>query len=143
MGLLFNDSEKIRKEVNDEFGANTSYLLAIKHNKPIKKGLKLLLSNLYNTYDSNRTFILIIDSKGIYEKEISVSSKTNFYLYPKNEITNFNIEEKSNKSYINFDHLGKNISYEISYVGRLFKGNKQSLEAIMKDEPYKYYGKED
>ena len=41
MGLLFNDNEAIKKEVEEKFGKGTNYLLALKHNGPVKSTLKL------------------------------------------------------------------------------------------------------
>ena len=130
MGLFFNDKEELKKGIEKRFGHGTSFLIAIKHNSPVKKGIKMIISNLYNTYDSNRTFLLVFDSKGIYEKEISNSDKTDFYLMPESEIENISVEEKSNKAYINFDHIGKELSYEIPFDGRLFKDNKENFNAL-------------
>lgn len=110
MGLLFNDKDDLKREVEEKFGNGKNYLIAFKHNSPVKKGLKLIMSNLYNTYDSNRTFILVFDNKGIYEKEISNSDKDNFYLMPENEVEDFNVDKKSRKAYITFKHVGKKIS---------------------------------
>lgn len=130
MGLFFNDKDELRKDIENSFGKDTNFLIAIKHNGTIKQGIKMIISNLYNTYDSNRTFLLVFDKKGIYEKEISNSDKTDFYLMPESEIENISVEEKSNKAYINFDHVGKRLSYEIPFDGRLFKDNKENFNAL-------------
>ena len=130
MGLFFNDKEELKKDIEKRFGRGTSFLIAIKHNSPTKKAIKMIISNLYNTYDSNRTFLLVFDSKGIYEKEISNSDKTDFYLMPESEIENFSIEEKSNKVYIKFVHVGKGLSYEIPFDGRLFKDNRENFNDL-------------
>lgn len=130
MGLFFNDKDELRKDIENSFGHGTSFLIAIKHNSPVKKGIKMIISNLYNTYDSNRTFLLVFDKKGIYEKEISNSDKTDFYLMPESEIESFSVEEKSSKAYINFDHISKSLSYEIPFDGRLFKYNKENFNSL-------------
>ena len=44
MGLLFNDNEAIKKEVEEKFGARAKYLFAMKHNGPVKSTLKLFYS---------------------------------------------------------------------------------------------------
>ena len=130
MGLFFNDKDELRKDVENSFGKGRNFLIVIKHNGLIKQGIKMIISNLYNTYDSNRTFLLVFDNKGIYEKEISNSDKTDFYLMPESEIENFSVEEKSSKAYLNFYHIGKSLSYEIPFDGRLFKDNKENFNAF-------------
>lgn len=134
MGLLFNDREDFKKDVEEKFGKEKNYLIVFKHNSPVKNVLKLIVSNLYNTYDSNRTYILVFDNKGIYEKEISNSDKANFFLMPENEIDNFTVNKKSNKAYINFTHIGKEISYEIPFTGKLFTDNKNNYKALLKKD---------
>lgn len=131
MGLLFNDKNDFDKDVKERFGENQNYLIAIKHNSPARKAINLAISGLYNAYDSNRTFILVFNNKGIYEKEISNSDKADFYLIPGNEIEDFNFEEKNNKVFIDFKHIGKKISYEIPFTGKLFKDNKINYEFIL------------
>ena len=133
MGLLMNSREEIKESVVNRFGKEKSYLVAFKHNSPGKNILKLFVSKLYYIFDNARTFILVFDNKGIYEKEISNSSKTDFYLFPENEIENFEINNKTNKSIISFDHLGKNISYEIPMTGKIFKDNKENLAVLVKN----------
>lgn len=78
MGLLFNDNEAIKKEVEEKFGAQAKYLFAMKHNGPVKSTLKLFLLDGLYAYEANRTFVLVFDKKGIYEKEISNSDKKEF-----------------------------------------------------------------
>lgn len=130
MGLLFNDTNDIKAKVEDNFNDNKNFLVAMKHNDT-KTGLgKLVVSNLLYTMDSARTFILYLSPKGIYEKEISNSSKGNFTLLPANEIEDFEIEEKSNKTIINFLHLGKKISYEIPYEGKIFMDNEANFQIL-------------
>ena len=133
MGLLMNSREEIKEIVVSRFVQEKNYLVAFKHNSPCKNVLKLLLRKLYYIFDNSRTFILVFDNKGIYEKEISNSTKTDFYLYPESEIENFEINNRTNKSIISFDHLGKKISYEIPMTGKIFKGNGENLEALIKN----------
>lgn len=133
MGLLFNDKDELKTDVEERFGKGKNFLLAMKHNGVIKSGLELLISGLLYTYDNNRTFVLVIDKKGIYEKEISNSSNTDFYLMPENEIQNFEVNTKSNKAYISFNHVGKEISYEIPFTGRIFKDNKTNFKKFESD----------
>lgn len=123
MGFLFNDLGECREKIRENFSKTDSYLFAIKHNSKAKGFLKLLASGLYYTLDSSRTFILNFTEKGIYEKEISNSIKGDFILMPWHEIESFDIDEKSNKAFINFSHLGKKISYEISFKGRMCEDN--------------------
>ena len=130
MGLLFNDTNDIKAKIEENFNDNKNFLVAMKHNDT-KTGLaKFMLSSLLYIMDSTRTFILYFSPKGIYEKEISNSSKGNFTLLPANEIEDFEIEEKSNKTIINFRHLGKKISYEIPYKGKIFTTNEENLQIL-------------
>nr|WP_276938968.1 histidine kinase [Helcococcus sueciensis] len=133
MGLLMNSREEIKKSVVNRFGNEKNYLVVFKHNSLSKNILKILLSKLYYIFDNSRTFILVFDNKGIYEKEISNSTRTDFYLFPESEIENFEINNKTNKSIISFDHLGKNISYEVPMTGKIFKDNKENLAALVKN----------
>lgn len=133
MGLLMNSREEIKKSVVNRFGNEKNYLVVFKHNSLSKNILKILLSKLYYIFDNSRTFILVFDNKGIYEKEISNSTRTDFYLFPESEIENFEINNKTNKSIISFDHLGKNISYEVPMTGRIFKDNKENLASLVKN----------
>ena len=58
MGLLFNDKKEFSDKVEKIFGDRDKYLVAFKAND-LKTGLvKLILSNIYYTFDSSRTFIL-------------------------------------------------------------------------------------
>lgn len=123
MGFLFNDVNEFRKKIYEKFKNTDSYLFAIKHNSTGKGFLKLFVSNLYNTVDSSRTFLLHFNEKGVYEKEISNSTKGDFILMPWDEINSFEIDERSNKSFINFSHLGKKISYEIFFKGKMCEDN--------------------
>lgn len=133
MGLLFNDKDELKTDVEERFGKGKNFLVAMKHNGVIKSGLELLISGLLYTLDNNRTFVLVIDKKGIYEKEISNSDNKGFYLMPENEIQNFEVNTKSNKAYISFNHVGKKISYEIPFTGRIFKDNKTNFKKFESD----------
>ena len=73
--------------------------------------------------DFSRTFLLNFNEKGIFEKEVSNSTKGDFILMPWDEINSFEIDERSNKSFINFSHLGKKISYEIFFKGKMCEDN--------------------
>ena len=130
MGLIFNDTNDIKAKVEENFNDNKNFLVAMKHNDT-KTGLaKLMLSNILYIMDSTRTFILYFSPNGIFEKEISNSSKGNFTLLPANEIEDFEIEEKSNKTIIKLIHLGKKISYEIPYKGKIFMDNEENLQIL-------------
>lgn len=125
MGLLFNDKEEFSEKVEKIFGDGDNYLVAFKAND-MKTGLgKLILSNLYNTMDSSRTFILYFSPKGLYESEISNSTKRDFYLMPWNEIEEFEVEDKKNKAIISLRHLGKKVMYEVDFKGNIFEGNEE------------------
>ncbi|WP_040398119.1 hypothetical protein [Anaerococcus senegalensis] len=130
MGFLFNDLGECREKIRENFSKTDSYLFAIKHNSKAKGLLKLLVSNLYNTLDSSRTFLLNFNEKGIYEKEISNSTKGDFLLMPWDEINSFEIDERSNKAFIKFSHLGKNISYEISFNGKMCEDNLDNFKNL-------------
>lgn len=130
MRFLFNDLGECREKIRENFSKTDSYLFAIKHNSKAKGFLKLLASGLYYTLDSSRTFLLNFTEKGIYEKEISNSTKDNFLLMPWNEINFFEIDEKSNKAFINFSHLGKKISYEISFKGKMCEDNLENFKNL-------------
>ena len=130
MRFLFNDLGECREKIRENFSKTDSYLFAIKHNSKAKGFLKLLASGLYYTLDSSRTFLLNFTEKGIYEKEISNSTKDNFLLMPWNEINSFEIDEKSNKAFINFSHLGKKISYEISFKGKMCEDNVDNFKNL-------------
>lgn len=133
MGLLFNDNAAIKKEVEERFGKGTNYLLTLKHNGPVKSTLKLVLLSGFYAYDENRTFILVFDKKGIYEKEISNSNKTEFYLYPESEIEEFSVRRDAKKATIHFFHIGKSIAYEIPFRGRLFSENEDQFNGLEKE----------
>lgn len=125
MGLLFNSKDEFGDKVEEIFGDRDNYLLAFKSND-LKTGLgKLVLSNLYNTFDSSRTFILYFSPKGLYESEISNSTKRDFYLMPWNEIEEFEIDEKNNKAIISLRHLGKKVMYGVDFKGKIFEGNEE------------------
>ena len=130
MGILFNDLDEFREKIRENFSKTDSYLFAIKHNSKAKGFLKLMVSNLYNTMDSSRTFLLNFTEKGIYEKEISNSTRGDFILMPWDEINSFEIDEKSNKAFINFSHLGKKISYEISFKGKMCEDNVENFKNL-------------
>ena len=133
MNLLFNDKDDLKKDVDRKFGEGKNYLIAMKHNSPEKSGLKLLLSNLYYTYDNNRTPDPVFDPRGIYEKEISNTDKADFYLMPEGEIENYAVEKKGKKARIHFDHLGKQVSYEIPFTGRLFEENEKNFDQLTRE----------
>lgn len=132
MGLLFNDNEAIKKEVEEKFGAQAKYLFAMKHNGPVKSTLKLFLLDGLYAYEANRTFVLVFDKKGIFEKEISNSDKKEFYLYPESEIEKFEVHREAKKATINFLHIGKSIAYDIPFRGRFFSENEDRFNGLEK-----------
>lgn len=125
MGLLFNDKKEFSEKVEKNFGDRENYLVAFKAND-LKTGLgKLILSNVYYTFDSSRTFVLYFSPKGLYESEISNSTKRDFYLMPWNEIEEFEVEDKNNKAIISLRHLEKKVMYEVDFKGKIFEGNEE------------------
>ncbi|MGR5590924.1 histidine kinase [Peptoniphilus grossensis] len=134
MGLLFNDKKEFSDKVEKFFGDKDKYLMAFKAND-LKTGLgKLILSNLLYTMDSSRTFVLYFSPKGLYESEISNSSKRDFLLMPWNEIEDFEVDEKNNKVIISLRHLGKKVVYEVDFKGKIFEGNEERfMELKSKD----------
>lgn len=130
MALLFNDTNEIREKVYDNFKDEKNHLVAIKHNDAKTGFAKLIASSVFYTLDSNRTFILYFSPKGIYEKEMSNSVKGDFSLIPSNEIEDFKVTYKSSKAIIEFYHIGKKVSYEIPYDGKIFVDNKNNLDNL-------------
>lgn len=131
MGLLMNTANEVAEKVNANFNDDENYLFVIKNND-VKTGLfKLILSKLYYTMDSARSFILYFNEKGINEKEISNTLKGNFVLMPWNELEDFVIDIKNNKANLAFSHLGKKVLYEVPFSGAMAKSNKNMLENLL------------
>lgn len=131
MGLLMNTANEVAEKVKDNFNDDENYLFALKNND-VKTGLfKLILSKLYYTMDSARSFILYFSEKGIYEKEISNTMNGNFVLMPWNEIDEFNVDLKSRKAIITLFHIGKKVLYEVPFSGAMAKKNKIMLENLL------------
>lgn len=131
MGLLMNTANEVAEKVKDNFNDDENYLFALKCND-FKTGLfKLLLSKLYYTMDSARSFILYFNEKDINEKEISNTFKGNFVLMPWNEVEDFVIDIKNNKANLAFSHLGKKLLYEVPFSGAMANKNKNMLEDLL------------
>lgn len=131
MGLLMNTANEVAEKVKDNFNDDENYLFALKCND-FKTGLfKLLLSKLYYTMDSARSFILYFSEKGIYEKEISNTMNGNFVLMPWNEVEDFVVDIKNNKANLAFSHLGKKLLYEVPFSGAMANKNKNMLEDLL------------
>lgn len=136
MGLLFNTSDDMDKKVREKFGDDKSYLIVFKHNN-LAKGLgQLLLSNLYHTMDSSRTFVLYFDLKGVYASEISNTNKKDFLFMAWNEIEDFKLVG-GNKKILKINHLGKTYEYEVELNGKLFKNNCKNLTELMENNWYR------
>lgn len=132
MGLLMNTASEIAEKVKEDFNDDKNYLFALKRND-FKRGLaKLILSKLYYTMDSARSFVLYFNEKGIYEKEISNTVKGNFVLMPWDEIENFTVDYKGSKANITLVHLGAELLYEVPFTGNMAKGNKERLDDLQK-----------
>lgn len=136
MGLFTNSLEDIDKKVKKQFNDDKSYLVTIKHNQPIKGLAKLLLSSFYYVMDSNRTFILYFDPKGIYESEISGSDRKDFLFMAWHEIEDFKIIDKT-KKIIKINHLGKVLEYEIPFDGKIFKNNIANINHLEKNDYFR------
>lgn len=136
MGLLFNTSDDMDKKVREKFGDDKSYLIVFKHNSPAKGLGKLLLSSVYYILDSNRTFVLYFDPKGVYESEISNSDKKDFLFMAWNEIEDFELVE-GNKKILKINHLGKLYQYEVELDGKLFKNNYKNLRDLIENNWYR------
>lgn len=131
MGLLMNTTNEVAEKVKDNFNDDENYLFALKNND-VKSGLfKLILSKLYYTMDSARSFILYFNEKGINEKEISNTLKGNFVLMPWNEVEDFVIDIKNNKANLAFSPLGKKLLYEVPFSGAMANKNKNMLENLL------------
>ncbi|WP_277220575.1 histidine kinase [Peptoniphilus vaginalis] len=131
MGLLFNDKKEFSDKVEKIFGDRDNYLVAFKAND-VKTGLAkfMIIGGLFYTMDSSRTFVLYFSPKGLYESEISNSTKRDFYLMPWNEIEEFEVDEKNNKAIISLRHLGKKVMYEVDFKGKIFEGNEERYEEL-------------
>lgn len=136
MGLLFNTSDDMDKKVREKFGDDKSYLIVFKHNSPAKGLGKLLLSSVYYILDSNRTFVLYFDPKGVYESEISNSDKKDFLFMAWNEIEDFELVE-GNKKILKINHLVKLYQYEVELDGKLFKNNYKNLKDLIENNWYR------
>ena len=134
MGLLFNSSEEISEKVYQKFGDRQNYLIAMKHNGIAKGIFKWIISNLYYILDSSRSFVLYFNNKGIYESEISNSTKKDFLLMPWNEISSFEVKTDLSKTTITFVHLGKKIAYEIPFNGKYFIDNKHNFLKLSEND---------
>ena len=132
MGLLFNTSEDLDKKVRKQFGDDKAYLVVFKHNNPAKGLGILLLSSVYYVFDSNRTFVLYFDPKGVYESEILNSDKKDFIFMAWNEIEDFELVE-GNKKILKINHLGKVYQYQVELDGKLFKNNYKNLTELMEN----------
>lgn len=132
MGLLFNTSEDLDKKVREKFGDDKDYLVVFKHNDQAKGIGKLLLSSVYYVFDSNRTFLLHFDPKGVYESEISNSDKKDFFFMAWNEIEDFELVEGS-KKILKINQLGKVYQYQVELNGKLFKDNYKNLTELMEN----------
>lgn len=132
MGLLFNTSEDLDKKVREKFGNDKAYLVVFKHNSPAKGLGKLLLSNVYYVFDSNRTFLLYFGPKGVYESEIYNTDKKDFVFMAWNEIEDFELVE-GNKKILKINHLGKIYQYQVELNGKLFKNNYKNLTELMEN----------
>lgn len=132
MGLLFNTSEDLDKKVREKFGDDKDYLVVFKLNNKAKGLGKLLLSSVYYVFDSNRTFLLHFDPKGVYESEISNSDKKDFLFMAWNEIEDFELVE-GNKKILKINHLGKIYQYQVELDGKLFKNNYKNLTELMEN----------
>lgn len=130
MGLIFQDNMEIREKIKKDFGNLDNHLLAMKHNDTKTDFAKLIMSTLFHTLDSTRTFILYFSQKGIHEEEISNSAKRDFLLMPWHEISSFNVEVKKDKAILEFLHLGKRMGYEIPFHGKIFNDNEKNFNSL-------------
>ena len=131
MGLLMNTANEVAEKVKDNFNDDENYLFALKNNDVKTRLFKLILSKLYYTMDSARSFILYFNEKGINEKEISNTLKGNFVLMPWNEVEDFVIDIKNNKANLAFSHVGKKVLYEVPFSGAMANKNKIMLENLL------------
>lgn len=137
MGIFTTSASGIKKQVIKEFGETEDYLVALKHNSMGRGLSKLLVSNLYFASDSSREFILYFNRNGIYEKEISVSDRAPFELYPWREIEDFEVKEKDRTVILNVTHRGIIYSYEADLSGGIMNGNEQRIEHLIRNNWYR------
>ncbi|MDB8822057.1 histidine kinase [Peptostreptococcus anaerobius] len=135
MGLLFNTSEEITDKVLETFDDKENYLVVFKHNDTKTDLFKwLAIGGLYYTTDSSRSFILNFSHRGIYEVEISNGMKKNFLIMPWNEISSFEVVKKNKKAIITLVHVGKKVSYEVPFTGKIAKGNEERFAKLEEKE---------
>lgn len=135
MGLLFNTSEEITDKVLETFDDKENYLVVFKHNDTKTDLFKwLVIGGLYYTTDSSRSFILNFSHRGIYEVEISNNMKKNFLIMPWNEISSFEVVKKNKKAIITLVHVGKKVSYEVPFTGKIANGNEERFVKLEEKE---------
>ncbi|MBF6625527.1 histidine kinase [Tuanshanicoccus lijuaniae] len=134
MGMMFNQSEEIQQKVEAIFGNTDNFLITFKHNDAKSSLIKLLISNVFYTWDSSRSFILYFDTKGIHEKEISHTQAGNFLLMPWHEINAFNVRQKSHNAVIEFTHLDKKLAYEVPFEGKLCQDNAENFTRLQSSQ---------
>ena len=130
MGLLINSNNDIDELVRQKFGER-GYLVAFKHDTIDRNFLKLLISSFVYVMDNSRSYILVFDKDGIYEKEISNKLKRNFVLMPWHEINEFDVNVKNRKAIISFFHVGKRVGYEVPLKGTIYKNNPNHLKKLL------------
>lgn len=135
MGFLYNTSEEIEDKVREVFGDSENYLVVFKHDDVKTDLFKwLVIGGLFYPADASRSFILNFSNKGIHEVEISNTMKKNFLVMPWNEISSFDVIKKSKKAIINLVHVGKKVSYEVPFTGRIAKGNEERFQRLEDEE---------
>ena len=130
MGILTNSGNEIDELVRQKFGER-EYLVAFKNDTIEKNLLKLFISNFVYVMDSARSYILVFDKNGIYEKEISNELKGDFVLIPWHEIDEFNVKVGSRKAVISFLHVGKRVGYEVPLKATIYKNNPNHLQELL------------
>ena len=137
MAFFTTSAGGVQKQVIKEFGENDDYLVVLKHNS-IGAGLvQLFINTDLPTFDSSRESILYFNRNGIYEKEIGVSDRTPFELYPWREIEDFEVTDKDRTIILNFRYRGHNFRYEADMSGGIMNGNEKRYENLLRNHWYR------
>ncbi|MDO5732434.1 MAG: hypothetical protein Q4P72_01445 [Eubacteriales bacterium] len=134
MGLFTQNTKEIRAKVQGVFHNTSNYVVAVQHRSALRQFGSLIVSNVLNATDSNRTFLLYFDKQGIYEAETSFSEKSQFLLMPWHEISDFSYRDKGGHILLSYTHLGQKRGYQIDFNGAIMKDNRENtLSLIQKD----------
>lgn len=136
MGKFTYNIKDIRKDVKNRFKKTDYYLVAFKNNGALENIKNLLISNLYQSLEKNKSFIIYFSKKGIYEKEISSSLKGKYKERKWEDIGDIKLRKEKRKANLEIGYKDTKINYEIDFKGKIVRDNKENLkniERLMRD----------